>query len=159
VQRELAQLHRDMPLTGVATVGQLLYNSLWASRLGASLLAAFGGLALMLASVGIYGVMSYAVTQRAQEIGIRMALGAGRRDVLLLVLRQGMLVVVLGLSVGLLAAFALARLVAALLFVSPTDPLVFLGMALTLAAVGTLANLFPALRATTVDPLVALRYE
>jgi predicted permease len=159
VQRELSALHRDMPLVGVATVGQLLYNSLWASRLGASLLGAFGALALVLASVGIYGVMSYAVTQRAQEIGIRMALGADRRTVLLLVLRQGMLVVGLGLGVGLLAAFALARLVAALLFVSPADPLVFAGMALVLAVVGGLANLFPALRATTVDPLVALRYE
>jgi putative ABC transport system permease protein len=148
-----------MPLVGISTVGQLLYNSLWASRLGASLLAAFGALALVLASVGIYGVMSYAVSQRAQEIGIRMALGADRRTVMLLVLRQGMLVVGLGLAIGLLAAFALSRLVAALLFVSPSDPLVFLGMGLTLAAVGALANLFPALRATTVDPLVALRYE
>jgi predicted permease len=159
VQRELSSLHRDMPLVGISTVGQLLYNSLWASRLGASLLGAFGGLALVLASVGIYGVMSYSVTQRAQEIGIRMALGADRRTVMLLVLRQGMLVVGLGLGFGLLAAYGLARLVAALLFVSPTDPLVFLGMALALGAVGALANLFPALRATTVDPLVALHYE
>jgi predicted permease len=159
VQRELSALHRDMPLVGISTVGQLLSNSLWASRLGASLLAAFGALALVLASVGIYGVMSYAVSQRAQEIGIRMALGADRRTVMLLVLRQGMLVVGLGLAIGLLAAFALSRLVVALLFVSPSDPLVFLGMGCTLAAVGALANLFPALRATTVDPLVALRYE
>jgi predicted permease len=159
VQRELGALHRDMPLVGISTVGQLLYNSLWASRLGASLLAAFGALALVLASVGIYGVMSYAVSQRAQEIGIRMALGADRRTVMMLILRQGMLVVGLGLVIGLLAAFGLARLVTSLLFVSASDPLIYVGMALTLASVGAIANLFPALRATTVDPLVALRYE
>jgi len=159
VQRELQSLHRELPLVGISTVGQVLQNSLWASRLGASLLATFGALALLLASVGIYGVMSYAVSQRAQEIGIRMTLGADRRAVMLLVFRQGMLVVLAGLVLGIGAAVALSRLVAALLFVSPTDPLVFVAMALTLAGVGALANLFPALRATTVDPLVALRSE
>jgi predicted permease len=159
VQRELAALQRDMPLVGISTVGQVLYNSLWASRLGASLLAVFGALALVLASVGIYGVMSYAVSQRAQEIGIRMTLGADRRRVLLLVLRQGMLVVASGLVLGLFAALALSRLVAALLFVSPADPLVFAGTALALVSVGALANFLPALRATRVDPLVALRAE
>jgi predicted permease len=159
LQRELKALQRDMPLVGISTIGQVLYNSLWASRLGAWLLAIFGALALLLAAVGIYGVMSYVVSQRAQEIGIRMTLGADRRGVLLLVLRQGMLVVGIGLALGLLAAFALARLVSALLFVSAADPLVFAGMALTLVSVGVLANLLPALRATTVDPLVALRSE
>jgi predicted permease len=159
IQRELTALQRDMPLVGISTVGQVLYNSLWASRLGASLLAAFGALALVLASVGIYGVMSYAVSQRAQEIGIRMTLGADRRGVLLMVLRQGMLVVAIGLVLGLAAAFALARLVAALLFVSTADPLVFGGMALILMTVGALANLLPALRATRVDPQLALRAE
>lgn len=159
IQRELASLQHDMPLVGISTVAQVLYNSLWASRLGAALLAVFGGLALVLASVGIYGVMSYAVSERAQEIGLRMTLGAGRRGVLMMVLRQGMLVVGIGLVLGLLAALALSRLVAALLFVSPADPLVFLSMALTLVSVGALANLLPALRATRVDPLVALRSE
>jgi putative ABC transport system permease protein len=103
--------------------------------------------------------MSYAVSQRAQEIGIRMTLGADRRGVLLMVLRQGMLVVAIGLVLGLAAAFALARLVAALLFVSTADPLVFGGMALILMTVGALANLLPALRATRVDPQLALRAE
>jgi putative ABC transport system permease protein len=159
IQRELATLHKDLPLVGIATVGQVLHNSLWTSRLGASLLALFGALALLLASVGIYGVMSYAVSQRSHEIGIRMTLGAGRREVMAMILRHGMLVVGIGLGLGLLASFALTRLVAALLFVSPFDPLVFLGMALALAAVGAAANLVPALRATTIDPLEALRYE
>jgi len=159
LQRELKALHKELPLVGLSTISQVLYNSLWASRLGADLLAVFGALALVLAAVGIYGVMSYAVSQRSQEIGIRMTLGADRRAVLLMVLRQGMLVVGAGLLLGLAAAFAVTRLVTALLFVSPADPLVFSAMALTLAAVGGLANLFPALRATTVDPQIALRYE
>jgi len=159
MQRELRDLHKDLPLVGLETVGHVLQNSLWASRLGATLLAGFGALALVLASVGIYGVMSYAVSQRVQEIGIRMTLGADRRSVMLLVLRQGMLVVAVGLGLGLLAAFALTRLVSNLLFVSPSDPLVFAAMALTLGSVGAVANLFPAWSATAVDPLVALRNE
>jgi ABC-type antimicrobial peptide transport system permease subunit len=144
---------------GLSTVDQVIHNSLWASRLGASLLAAFGILALLLGSVGIYGVMSYAVSRRAQEIGIRMTLGADRPQVMRMVLLQGMTVVLAGLVLGLLAAFGLTRFVASLLFVSPADPLVFVGMAVVLAAVGAVANLFPALRATAVDPLVALRSE
>jgi macrolide transport system ATP-binding/permease protein len=159
IQRELRELNREMPLVGISTVGQVLHNSLWASRLGASLLALFGALALILATVGIYGVMSYAVSQRSQEIGLRMTLGADRRDVMRMVFRQGMLVVVGGLVLGLGAAAALTRLVGSLLFVSPTDPLVYVAMSFALAAVGALANFFPALRATAVDPLVALRTE
>ncbi len=159
MQRELRALVRDLPLAGLSTVEQLIANSLWASRLGASLLAAFGALALALAAVGIYGVTSYAVSQRAPEIGVRMSLGADRGAVMRLVLRRGMLVVGVGLALGAALALALARLLAALLFVSPSDPLVFVAMAATLAAVGALANLFPARRAATVDPLVALRCE
>jgi predicted permease len=159
IQRELRSLHSDLPLVGLSTVGQVLRDSLWASRLGATLLATFGALALVLASVGIYGVMSYAVSQRIQEIGIRMTLGADRRSVLLLVLGQGMLVVGAGLGLGLVAAFGLTRLVASLLFISPADPVVFGTMALALGLVGALANLLPALKATSVDPLVALHYE
>jgi predicted permease len=159
IQREILSLQRQLPLVGLSTVGQVIHNSLWAPRLGASLLAAFGLLALLLGSVGIYGVMSYAVSQRSQEIGIRMTLGADRSRVMRMVLAQGMTVVAAGLVLGLLAAFALTRLVASLLFVSPLDPLVFGAMAAALAAVGAIANLFPALRATAVDPQVALRAE
>lgn len=119
----------------------------------------FGALALVLASVGLYGVMSYAVGQRAREIGVRMTLGAGRAAVMAMVFRQGLTVVGVGLAFGAIAALALSRLVAALLFVSPSDPLVHAGMAMTLAAVGALAILVPALRATAVDPVIALRAE
>jgi predicted permease len=159
IQRELKELNREMPLVGISTVGQVLTNSLWASRLGASLLALFGGLALILATVGIYGVMSYVVSQRAQEIGVRMTLGADRGTVMRMVFRQGMLVVVAGLVLGLVLAAAATRVIGNLLFVSASDPLVYIAMSLTLAAVGALANLFPALRATAVDPLIALRSE
>jgi putative ABC transport system permease protein len=159
IQREILSLQRQLPLVGLSTVDQVIHNSLWASRLGASLLAAFGVLALLLGSVGIYGVMSYAVSRRSQEIGIRMTLGADRRQVMKMVLLQGMTVVLAGLVLGLLAAYGLTRFVASLLFVSPADPLVFGGMVVVLAAVGAVANLFPALRATAVDPLVALRSE
>jgi predicted permease len=159
IQRAILDQQRQLPLVGLSTVDQVIHNSLWASRLGASLLAAFGLLALLLGSVGIYGVMSYAVSRRSQEIGIRMTLGADRRRVMRMVLLQGMTVVLAGLVLGLLAAFGLTRFVASLLFISPADPFVFGGMALALAAVGAVANLFPALRATAVDPLVALRTE
>lgn len=103
--------------------------------------------------------MSYAVGQRAREIGVRMTLGAGRAAVMAMVFRQGLAVVGVGLAFGAIAALALSRLVAALLFVSPSDPLVHAGMAMTLAAVGALAILVPALRATAVDPVIALRAE
>jgi predicted permease len=159
IQRELAELHKDLPLVGISTVGQVLYSSLWTSRLGASLLSVFGCLALILAAVGIYGVMSYSVSQRSQEIGIRMTLGADRHGVMMMILVHGMRVVGTGLALGIIASFAITRLVASMLFVSPFDPLVFVGMAMTLAAVGAIASLFPALRAITVDPLDALSYE
>jgi predicted permease len=159
LQRELRALQRELPFVGLSSVGQLISNSLWASRLGASLLLVFGVLALVLASVGIYGVMSYTVSQRAPEIGIRMALGADRGSVLRLVLRQGMQVVGAGLLLGVAVALALTRLVGALLFVGPGDPLVFGAMGATLVAVGALANVFPARRAATLDPLRALRCE
>lgn len=159
LQRELRGLQRELPLVGLSSVGQAITNSLWASRLGASLLLVFGALALVLASVGIYGVMSYTVSQRAPEIGIRMALGADRGRVLRLVLRQGMQVVGVGLLLGVAVALALTRLVGALLFVSPGDPLVFGAMGATLVAVGALANVFPARRAASLDPLRALRCE
>jgi predicted permease len=158
VRRELSGLDRTMPIVGVSTISQTLRNALWAPRVGASLLAIFGGLALLLASIGIYGVMSYVVKQRQREIGIRMALGARRSDILELVLRQGMAVVGAGVGAGLLLAFALTRLVSNMLFgISPTDPLSFGLTALVLAATALLATFIPARRAAAVDPTVTLR--
>jgi macrolide transport system ATP-binding/permease protein len=160
VRREVVGFDKDLPIVGLQTVQKTLYDSLWAARMGGSLLAIFGLLALVLASVGIYGVTSYTVGQRQREIGIRVALGARRRDVLSLVIRQGMGVVAFGLAAGLALAFALARLVEGLLFgVSATDVLSFGGTAVLLAAVALVANFFPARRASSTDATAALRYR
>jgi predicted permease len=160
LRRELQSMEPDLPITDPQTVGEMIGQSLWAPRMGAALLAIFGGLALVLAAVGIYGVMSYAVSQRTQEFGLRMALGAQRQDVLGLVLRQGMTLVVAGLALGIVAALSLTHLIANLLFgVSPIDPLTFASIAAILSAVALAAGYLPARRATRVDPSIALRYE
>ena len=124
------------------------------------MLTLFGGVALVLAVVGVYGVLSYSVNQQTREIGIRMAMGAPTANVLKLVVTQGMRLAILGLALGLVAAFAAMRLLSSLLFgVSPHDPLIFGGVTLVLATSAVLACYIPAHRAAHVDPLVALRYE
>jgi putative ABC transport system permease protein len=160
VRQAVQSLDRDLPLSQVSTMEKMLEDSVGQRRLSMLLLGLFAGIALLLASIGIYGVMSYSVTQRSQELGVRMALGAARGSVLRLVLGQGMRLALLGIGLGLLGALALTRLIASQLYaVRATDPLTFAAVALMLTAVAVLANLLPALRATRVDPVVALRQE
>jgi putative ABC transport system permease protein len=129
-------------------------------RFNAVLTSVFAVVALVLASIGIFGVLNYSVAQRTQEMGLRVALGAQARDVLRLVLGQGIRLILLGLALGLVASFALTRVLAGMLFgVTPTDPVTFVAVSLLLAGVALLACYLPARRATKVDPLVALRYE
>ncbi|HUC52745.1 MAG TPA: ABC transporter permease [Candidatus Cybelea sp.] len=157
---ELQKLDPELPMAAVVTMDQLLADSFSRARFTMLLLGIFAAVALLLASVGIYGLIAYSVTQRTQELGIRIALGAQRSDVFRLVLSQGTRLTLLGVSIGVFAALALSRLLATLLFsVSPSDPLTFAGVAGLLAIVALLACFIPARRATRVDPIVALRYE
>jgi putative ABC transport system permease protein len=150
----------DLPVFDVATMGQLVHHSVSASRFNFALLGVFAMLALVLAAVGIYGVMSYAVAQRTHEIGVRVALGAEASDIIRQVVRQGMLPAVIGIATGTAGAWGMTRFLSSLLFgVRPTDPVTFTLVPVLLAAVGALACLLPARRATKVDPVVALRYE
>jgi putative ABC transport system permease protein len=142
------------------TLEQLLSTSVAPRKFNMLLLGIFAGVALVLAAVGLYGVMSYSVSWRTQEIGIRMALGANRTDVLRMVVRQGMTMTAIGLALGLIGVFALSRVMVGLLYgVSPTDPLTYTGVSIVLLVVALLACLIPARRATRVDPIVALRSE
>ncbi|MDQ6886438.1 MAG: ABC transporter permease [Gemmatimonadota bacterium] len=151
---------RDLPMSRIRTLDELVEQSMGQRRLSMVLLGVFAGLALLLASLGIYGVMSYSVTQRTREIGVRMALGAARGSVLGLVMRQGMALALTGVMIGLVGAFALTRLIASQLYsVTPTDPVTFAAVAALLSGIALLATFLPALRATRVDPLVALREE
>jgi putative ABC transport system permease protein len=160
IRSELAVMDKDQPLYNVRTVEQVMSESISRQRFSMLLIAIFAGVGLVLASVGIYGVMSYTVAQRTHEIGVRMALGASARDVLKMVVGQGMLLAVIGTGLGLSAAFLLTRLISSLLFsVSAADPLTYILIALLLISVALVACLIPALRATRVDPMVALRYE
>jgi putative ABC transport system permease protein len=156
----LKQIDKNIPLARVMTMEETVSNSIAQPRLETILLGLFGALALILASVGIYGVLAYSVNQRTSEIGIRMALGASRSSVLGMVLSQGLRLAGIGMALGFVLAIALTRLMASILFaVSPTDPATFAVVFLVLASIAMLACYLPARRATKVDPLVALRYE
>jgi len=160
VRTQVQQIDRNLAFTNGQTVQQLLGQGLWPARMGAALLGLFGALALILASIGIYGVLAYSVAQRTSEIGLRMALGAQPRQVLGLVLRQGMLLALIGAAVGIVVALPVARMAGGLLYgVSATDPLTYVGITLLLMGVALLACYLPARRATRIDPLVALRVD
>ena len=160
VRRAAAELDPNLPIHDVRTMDEVAATTLDSRRQTLALIGAFAGLALILAAVGIYGVMSYAVTQRTHEIGVRLALGAQPGDVLRLVVSQGMRLTLFGLLLGFAGAIALTRFLASLLFeVKANDPITFAGVALVLAAVAFLASYLPARRATRVDPVIALRYE
>ena len=160
VTRAVQGIDKDVPIAQVATFESILAREASPRRFNAVLFAIFAALALVLAATGVYGVLSYSVTQRTHEVGIRMALGAGSRDVLRLFIGQGMALVLLGLVLGLAGAFALTRVMSSLLFgVSTTDVTTFVAVSLGLVLIGLFACYIPARRAAKVDPLVALRYE
>ena len=160
VRTEISAIDKDIPIFNVKTMKEVLYESIARERFTVLLLTIFAGVALILSAIGIYGVMSYAVTERTHEIGIRMALGANTSDVLKLVVRQGIKLALAGVGLGIAGAFALTRLIANLLFgVGATDPLTFTVISLLLTSVALLACWLPARRAAKVDPMVALRYE
>jgi putative ABC transport system permease protein len=160
VRAALGKVDPSLPTSEFQMLGQLVDQAASPKRLVTLLLGGFSLLALTLAALGIYGVISYSVTQRTHELGIRVAMGARAADVFRLVIGQGMLPVVIGLALGLAAAAALTRLMAGLLFgVSATDPATFAGIALLLIAVALLACYIPARRAAKVDPMIALRRE
>ena len=160
IRQQVRSLDADQPITNVRTMEELLSRALSSTKFSLWLLGLFAGLSLLLAAIGIYGVMVTVVTQRTREIGLRMALGAQRTDILRLVISQGMVPVIAGIVVGLAAAIGLTRLMSALLFgVSATDFATFVTVALTLGAIGLFASYLPARRATKVDPLVALKYD
>jgi putative ABC transport system permease protein len=160
VRDEIRAVDKDLPVYRVATMEQLVSGSVAQRRFTLILLSLMAGLAATLAALGIFSVMSYSVTQRTQEIGIRMALGAKSTDVLKLVVGQGVLLAVIGVGVGLAAAACLTQVMSSLLYgVGTHDPLTFSVIALLLLGIAALACYIPARRATKVDPMVALRYE
>jgi predicted permease len=160
IGREIQTAGHDLPVARIRSMQQVVVQSTARNDFNALLLTVFAAVALLLAAIGIYGLMAYTVQQRTQEIGIRLALGAGPSQMRNMVMAQGMRLALIGVVVGLGAAFGLSRLMASLLYgVKFSDPLVFASVALTLTAVALLATYLPARRATRVDPLVALRYE
>jgi len=160
IRNEIQALDRNIPVSMPVLMSEAIGTSLYAARMGAVLLVVFGGLALSLAAVGLYGVMSFSVSRRTRELGIRMALGAQTKDVFKLVMRQGMVLVLSGTALGLGASFMITRLLASFLYgISATDAITFTSIPVILGAVALLACFLPARRATKLDPLVALRYE
>jgi putative ABC transport system permease protein len=160
VRNAIWSVDKDQPVSNINAMDDVVSRAVSRQRFSMLLLAIFAGLALVLAAVGIYGVMSYSVAQQTRDIGIRMALGAQRSDVLKMTVMQGLRLVAIGLVIGMAAAFVLTRVMASLLFgISATDPVTFLTIALLLLAVAALASYIPALRATRVDPMIALRYQ
>ena len=160
IRQAVHSIDKGLPVTGVESFPEALGQSISRERFRTFLLGSFGAIALMLAAVGIFGVISYSASQRTREIGIRMALGARRRDVLSLILRQGAKLALIGLGIGAVLAFLLTRLIASLLYtVSATDPLTFAAVAILLLGVAVIACYIPARRAMRVDPMVALRYQ
>jgi putative ABC transport system permease protein len=160
VRKLISGIDPTQPLYDMKTMDQALAESIAPRRFNLLLLGIFAGTAVLLALVGIYGVMSYSVTQRTHEIGVRMALGARQGEVVRMVVRQGMTVALAGIAAGLAAAYGLTRLIATLLYdVKPDDPATFLAVSIILAAAALLACSLPARRAARVDPIVALRYE
>ncbi|MDX6271426.1 MAG: hypothetical protein QOD28_2649 [Acidobacteriota bacterium] len=160
IRNEVLQIDKDQPISNISTMENIVAATVAPQKFATWLLAVFAATAMLLAAIGIYGVMAYSVTQRTHEIGIRMALGAGRRDVLRMVVSQGMKLAFIGVALGLAGAVALTRLMSSLLYgVSATDPLTYGGVSVLLATVALLACLIPARKATRVDPMIALRYE
>jgi putative ABC transport system permease protein len=160
LRHAVLEIDPNQPISNINTLENIVSTSIAQPRLNMLLMGLFGALALLLAAVGIYGLLSYAVTQRTQEMGIRMALGAQVNDVLGLVIKQGMGLALIGEGLGLIGAFALTRFIQTLLFgVTPTDATIFIAVVGILTGIALLACYFPARRATKVDPLIALRYE
>ena len=160
VRQAIWSVDSAQPISNIRTMDEILSEEVAQRRVGMTMLVAFAALALLLASLGIYGVISYSVTQRTQEIGIRMALGASRGDVLRLVMKDGLRLAVTGVAIGLGAAFAMTRLMAGLLYgVSANDPRTLVVVTVLLTSVALIACYVPARRATKVDPMIALRYE
>jgi putative ABC transport system permease protein len=159
-QNVVSSVNKDVPLANIRTMQNVIANSVQRRKFSMLLLSIFAAVAMLLAAIGLYGVMSYSVAQRTQEIGIRMALGARPPDVLALVVKHGMALALLGIAAGVVGALAMTRLISGMLFgIRPTDPLTFAGVAALLGTVAFLANYLPARRASKVDPMVALRYE
>jgi putative ABC transport system permease protein len=160
VRQAVLSIDPNQPISEISTLATVVDNSMAQRRLNMLLMGMFGGLAMLLSAVGLYGLLSHAVTQRTKEMGIRIALGAQVGDVLKLVLKQGMMLALIGQVIGLVAAYALTRLIRSLLFgVTPNDALTYMAVVGVLTIVALLACYIPARRATKVDPLIALRYE